>query len=111
MWLGVSPGLAHCLLSLGPWMIYCPTTTTKAGGFKIPLPYDSETCRAFLDKKCAELGVDCKPPRSTARLLDKLVENFIRSSCHRWPSRTAASPASLSASSSSSTAWSSATRT
>ena len=81
MWLGVSPGLAHCLLSLGPWMIYCPTTTTKAGGFKIPLPYDSETCRAFLDKKCAELGVDCKPPRSTARLLDKLVEHFLEWKC------------------------------
>ena len=53
----------------------------EAGNFKIPLPYEGEECRAFLDKKCAELEVECKAPRSTARLLDKLVEHFLEVQC------------------------------
>lgn len=53
----------------------------KAGNFKIPLPYDSEACNSFLDKKCAELEVECRAPRSTPRLMDKLVEHFLEGQC------------------------------
>jgi lysyl-tRNA synthetase class 2 len=55
----------------------------ERGGFKIP-PIDTDEARVFLDKKCKELEIDCSSPRSTARLLDKLVEHFIESSiCER----------------------------
>ncbi len=53
----------------------------QAGGFKIPRPLESEEARIFLDKKCVELNVQCKAPRSTTRLLDKLVERFVESQC------------------------------
>lgn len=44
---------------------------------KIPADYNSEECRAFLDKTCAEkekeLGeILCPAPRTTARLIDKV---------------------------------------
>jgi lysyl-tRNA synthetase class 2 len=53
----------------------------KQGGFKIPTPYDSEKCNDFLSKKCEELEVPCKEPRSSSRLLDKLVEHFVEPQC------------------------------
>ncbi|XP_073440973.1 lysine--tRNA ligase-like [Dendrobates tinctorius] len=40
----------------------------------------SET-RKFLDDLCAEKGVECQPPRTTARLLDKLVGDFLEVTC------------------------------
>jgi len=49
----------------------------ERGNFKIPQPLESEEARVFLDKKCAELKIVCPAPRSTARLLDKLVGHFI----------------------------------
>lgn len=49
----------------------------ERGGFTIPRPLESEECRAFLDAKVAELGIECPAPRSTARLLDKLVGHFL----------------------------------
>lgn len=53
----------------------------EAGGFTIPTPYDSDACLKFLDAKCRELEVECGSPRSTARLLDKLVEHFVEPQC------------------------------
>jgi len=44
---------------------------------KIPIPYESKECREFLIKCCDEFEVDCGEPRTTARLLDKLVDHFI----------------------------------
>jgi len=38
-------------------------------------------CRDFLDGKCVELEVKCGEPRSSSRLLDKLVEHFIEPEC------------------------------
>ncbi|EKX47161.1 hypothetical protein GUITHDRAFT_157671 [Guillardia theta CCMP2712] len=54
-------------------------------GVKIPADYSSEECRQFLDKLCAEkekeLGeVLCPPPRTTARLIDKLVGEYLEPS-------------------------------
>lgn len=49
----------------------------KRGKFKIPRPLSSKECAAFLSKKCEELEVECPPPRTAARLLDKLVGHYI----------------------------------
>lgn len=41
----------------------------------------TEEARAFFDKLCVEHKVDCSAPRSTARLIDKLVGEFLESQC------------------------------
>jgi len=51
----------------------------EAGGFKIPRPLESDECRAFLDDTCKRLDVVCGAPRTTVRLLDKLVGHFLES--------------------------------
>ena len=48
---------------------------------KIPENLDSEECRQFLEKLCDEKKVDCPAPKTTARLLDKLVGEFIEPKC------------------------------
>lgn len=50
-------------------------------GIKVPYPLASEEARAFLDAKAAEMGVECPAPRTTARLLDKLVGEFVEPKC------------------------------
>jgi lysyl-tRNA synthetase class 2 len=42
-------------------------------GEKFPKNLDSPEARDFFDKLCAKHNVDCAAPRSTARLIDKLV--------------------------------------
>jgi lysyl-tRNA synthetase class 2 len=49
----------------------------KGGNFKIPRPLESPEANAFLKAKCDELKVQCPEPKTTARLLDKLVGHFI----------------------------------
>jgi lysyl-tRNA synthetase class 2 len=49
----------------------------EAGGFKIPLPLESDECQAFLDRVCVDHGVACAEPRSTSQMLDKLVGHFL----------------------------------
>lgn len=49
----------------------------EAGGFTIPRPLDSDATREFLDNKCKEVDVLCPEPRTTARMLDKLVGHFL----------------------------------
>ncbi|KAG7267127.1 hypothetical protein CRUP_021777 [Coryphaenoides rupestris] len=46
----------------------------KQMGVKFPLPetYDSDETRKFFDELCAQKGVECASPRTTARLLDKV---------------------------------------
>ncbi|XP_067393604.1 lysine--tRNA ligase-like isoform X2 [Emydura macquarii macquarii] len=55
----------------------------KAIGEKLPAPgsLDTEEAEQFLDKLCFKKGIQCSPPRTTARLLDKLVGEFIEVSC------------------------------
>ncbi|TIA92548.1 hypothetical protein E3P99_00577 [Wallemia hederae] len=50
---------------------------------KVKFPEDLETDEAnkFLSDLCAKHNVDCSAPRTTARLLDKLVGEFIESQC------------------------------
>eukprot|EP01134_Creolimax_fragrantissima_P001370 CFRG1370T1 len=42
---------------------------------------DTEEARQFLDDLCKKHDVDCSSPRTTARLLDKLVGDFIEVDC------------------------------
>ncbi|XP_033103257.1 lysine--tRNA ligase-like isoform X2 [Anneissia japonica] len=42
--------------------------------------HTEETCE-FLDKLCVELQCECAPPRTTARLIDKLVGDYIEPTC------------------------------
>eukprot|EP00043_Microstomoeca_roanoka_P005696 m.57370 g.57370 ORF g.57370 m.57370 type:complete len:796 (+) comp13076_c0_seq1:93-2480(+) len=53
----------------------------EATGRKFPDPasFDSDETRKWLDDLCVELGVDCTPPRTTARLTDKLVGEYLES--------------------------------
>ncbi|XP_074647017.1 lysine--tRNA ligase-like isoform X1 [Tubulanus polymorphus] len=52
-------------------------------GEKFPLAdtlYSPEA-REYFDKLCAKLGVECSSPRTTTRLLDKLVGEYLESEC------------------------------
>jgi lysyl-tRNA synthetase class 2 len=42
---------------------------------------DTEETREFFDKLCKDRNVECANPRSTARLIDKLVGEFLESQC------------------------------
>jgi lysyl-tRNA synthetase class 2 len=55
----------------------------KELGVKLPDPLtlDTPEARTFLDRLAVERGVDCAPPRTTTRLLDKLVGEFLESKC------------------------------
>ncbi len=55
----------------------------EALGIKMPSNTElhTEESRVFFDKLCKEKNVDCSNPRSTARLIDKLVGEFLESQC------------------------------
>lgn len=52
---------------------------------KVKMPKNTELgtpeARQFFDDLCKKNGVDCSPPRSTARLIDKLVGKYLESQC------------------------------
>ena len=65
-----------------PWKRYSMIEELEnRGGFKIPMPLESQECYDFLVAKCKELNVECTPPLTTPRLLDKLVEHFVEPLC------------------------------
>jgi len=49
----------------------------KKAGVKLDREFASEPARKQLDDLVAKLNLDCPPPRSSARLLDKLCGHFI----------------------------------
>jgi len=55
----------------------------KQMGVTFPTDMDihSEEARQYFDRLCAEKGVECGAPRTTVRLLDKLVGDFIEVNC------------------------------
>lgn len=55
------------------------------GGFKLPSDLTTEDTRLFLVKLCAEKKVECKPPQTTTRLLDKLVGHYLEPTCITRP--------------------------
>jgi len=48
---------------------------------KIPFPLESDEANAFLKAQCEKHNVQCSAPQTTARLLDKLVGEFIEVQC------------------------------
>lgn len=52
-------------------------------GLKMPdnTTLHTEESRAFFDKLCKDKNVDCSNPRSTSRLIDKLVGAFLENQC------------------------------
>ena len=50
--------------------------------FPNPTTYASEETRVFFDELCTKHNVECSVPRTTARMLDKLVGHFIEPDCH-----------------------------
>jgi len=55
----------------------------SALGEKLPAPdqLHTEEARGALDKICVGKGVECAPPRTAARLLDKLVGEYLEETC------------------------------
>lgn len=51
-----------------------------ATGEKFPNMEDPG-CAAFLEKLCVKHNVECRPPRTVARLVDKLVGHFLEETC------------------------------
>ena len=46
-----------------------------------PTDLTTEATRLWLEQLCAKHGVECSPPRTTARLIDKLVGDFLEEKC------------------------------
>lgn len=55
----------------------------KECGVKLPDPttYHTEEARKFFDDLCVKFNVDCSAPRTTTRLIDKLVGEFLETKC------------------------------
>ncbi|OXB78344.1 UNVERIFIED_CONTAM: hypothetical protein H355_009115 [Colinus virginianus] len=55
----------------------------KTLGVKFPSTesFETEETRRFFDDLCTVKNVECPPPRTTARLLDKLVGEFLEVTC------------------------------
>jgi lysyl-tRNA synthetase class 2 len=49
--------------------------------FPHPSEFDTEGFTKFLNDLCVKKGVECSPPRTAARLLDKLVGDFVEVDC------------------------------
>ncbi|CAG9466605.1 unnamed protein product [Pedinophyceae sp. YPF-701] len=65
-----------------PWkrMSMCEALE-KALGVELPKDMESEETRAFLEAEVKKRGLECPPPLSTARLLDKLVGEYLEEQC------------------------------
>lgn len=53
----------------------------KKLGVKIPSDYSSEETNKFFDKLCTDNEVECSSPRTTNRLIDKLIERYLEVDC------------------------------
>lgn len=53
----------------------------KELNIKLPADLFSEEAHSALDALCVQHNVECPPPRTTARLLDKLVGEFLEPKC------------------------------
>jgi len=48
---------------------------------KFPVDLESEEANQFLQKLCVKANCDCPPPRTTARMIDKLAGQFLEGDC------------------------------
>lgn len=58
-------------------------TIEEATNTKIPIE-DPEKCLPIVEALCKKYDLECTPPRTTARLLDKLVAHFIEDNEELW---------------------------
>lgn len=49
--------------------------------FPSPVDFNTDSANKFLSDLCIAHNIECPPPRTTARLLDKLVGEFIEEQC------------------------------
>lgn len=56
-------------------------TLEEKTGITLPADLSTDAAREFLDKMCIDLNVSCSAPRTTPRLLDKLVGQFVEPLC------------------------------
>lgn len=47
----------------------------------MPKDIESDEARDFYDKQCVKHNIVCSNPRTTTRLIDKLVGQFLESQC------------------------------
>lgn len=52
----------------------------EAMGVRFP-PFESDELQPFLEQLCKKYEVECKPPRTVTRLIDKLVGHFLEDTC------------------------------
>lgn len=53
----------------------------KELGVPLPKDLDSKEAEIFFDQQCKKHNVDCSNPRTTIRLIDKLVGKFLQTQC------------------------------
>lgn len=53
----------------------------KLSGRTLPSDFSTQEANIFLDNLCQEFEIECRHPRTTARLLDKLAGHFIEPQC------------------------------
>jgi len=56
-------------------------TLEKKLNVKFPTDIESEEMRLFLEKICKEKDIQCPPPHTTARLIDRLVGEYLEPDC------------------------------
>jgi len=64
-----------------PFKRYSMFESLEEFGIKIEHPLNSEETRAYLAAECKKRNVVCGEPQTTARLLDKLVGEYIEPKC------------------------------
>jgi len=65
-----------------PWnRISLTKAIEEALNVKIPSDLEAEETRLFLMELCEKHGVDCPPPKTVARLLDKLCGEYVEPKC------------------------------
>ncbi len=57
------------------------TELTNRLEVNFPKDLSTEEARLFLDQLCKDNNVDCSPPRTASRLLDKLIGHYIEPQC------------------------------
>ncbi|KAJ3634525.1 hypothetical protein Zmor_011903 [Zophobas morio] len=79
------PGTEPVVIDFTPPFKRYDMITTLEEKLKVSFPlastFDSEDARIFLDELCVRYNVECPAPRTSARLLDKLVGEFIETEC------------------------------
>lgn len=75
------PALSSALPALYRRRISMCSGLEEALNVKLPADLDSEEARVFLVDLCRKHNVDCPAPHTTARLLDKLVGEFLENQC------------------------------